>query len=499
MTTLMVTAFAPYRDGIATYAAQEIRFRRAEGERIEVVSPLPSAAQHHLPLGGVRGAALLLKLARNYDRAVIQFGPELLHGACRTAGQRTAVWSSVVGLARLVPLELRVHEIAYQPLADNPAERRLVRLLFGLVEQVTVHTEPERELLRPLLGDAAADRIEVIDHGRYFVPAVTCTPEEAKAELGLDTDEFVFLSIGFIQHHKGFDRAVEAFSLARLPHSRLHIVGSGRIDHPDIGSYVAELTEMCSGTEGVDIHNRFVSDDQFDLWLTAADAVILPYRQIWSSSVVERARLFDKPVIVSDLDQLRHQIGDRGFACADVAQLAVAMEKLWSGSAFARRTVEDGTPRRRADDRPRLPAWEVDDREPDRAAIEAQIARRAGTRRPAAGPPGSGGNQIASTGRSGADRSRGASPGWAGGSRSSTGLAALGSLERPAPVSARPGVAPVKQAVQRATGWQLDPLYRHIVELQQATLEAIVEVESRLDAHDQALAGNGDDRSDDDG
>ncbi len=486
MTTLMVTPFAPYRDGIATYAAQELRARRSQGEQIHLVSPTPSAAHHHLPLGGVRGAAMLVNLARSYQRVVVQYSPELLLGRCRSAGQRSTVWSSMTALARLKPVELRVHEIMYQPLADNPAERRLVSLLFRLADQVTVHTEPERELLRPLLGDEAADKIVVIDHGRNFIPAVSCTTEEAKSELGLAVDEFVFLSIGFIQRHKGFDRSVEAFTAAGLPGSRLHIVGSGRVDHPEIGAYVADLTDVCASTEGVEIHNRFVSDDQFDLWLQAADAVVLPYREIWSSSVVERARLFEKPVIASDLDQLGHQLGDDGFACADIGQMAMAMEKVWSASPHSAvhqmappaDSHGEGHPLRRASDGVgRAQAWEVDDQDPDRASIQAQISARAGRRHvgsptfdapdPAAVRPGGSGGVVNSQ---------------SGGSGPSRRLAALGSLSRPEPVSARPGVAPVKLAIQRATAWQVDPMYHRICELQQATLDAVVEMEARLEA-----------------
>jgi hypothetical protein len=298
---------------------------------------------------------------------------------------------------------------------------------------------------------------------------VTCSAEEAKAELGLPVDEFAFVSIGFIQHHKGFDRSVEAFSLARLPHASLHVVGSGRIDHAEIGSYVAELTEMCAATDGVELHNRFVSDDQFDLWIQASDAVVLPYRQIWSSSVVERARLFDKPIIASDLEQLQHQLGDTGFACPDTGQMAVAMEKVWSSSPLARLAPEDQAQRRRSTDHVSSAAWDVDDTTPDRHAIQTQIARRAGTS--SAGHAGGTPPVRTESGpRTAIARSSPAAR-----------LSALGPVDRPEPVSARPGVAPVKQAVQRATGWQVEPLYQRIRDLQQATLEAVVEMESRLD------------------
>ncbi len=484
MSILIVTPFAPYRDGIASYAAQELRRLRDSGQVVEVLSPVPSAAHHHLPLGGARGAALLAKQGHRHDRVIVQFGPELLFGRCRAAAERVAVWASLAALARATRLDLRLHEVEYGALDQNPAERRAARLVLRWADRVTVHTEPEKARLVGLLG-AAAEGIEVIDHGHNFVPAVTCTGAEAKGELGLPLDEFLFLSIGFLQRHKGFDRGVEAFTMAALPMASLHIVGSGRVDHPEIGRYVAELERICRHSPGVELHNRYVSDDQFDLWLAAADAVVLPYREIWSSGVVERARLFDKPVIASDLPQLRHQLaadgGGGSMTAGDVTELAVAMEKVWSGAGYGHLAEQSpstatgdgefhsGVERRRQV----APLWDVDDDAPDREAIQAQIAARARQ-----GEPGRT-SQVAEVLAPPTRESTGDRP--------SAGLRALGPLSIPEPVSARPGVTPVKQTVKRLTGWQLDPMQQRLAALQQATVDAVIEMESRLERLSEEL------------
>jgi hypothetical protein len=57
----------------------------------------------------------------------------------------------------------------------------------------------------------------------------------------------------------------------------------------------------------------------------------------------------------------------------------------------------------------------------------------------------------------------------------------LGPLPQPQAVSARPGVTPVKQTVQRLIGWQVDPLAQRVAALQQATIEAVVELENRIE------------------
>ena len=73
----MVSPYPPARDGIAAYAVQAVARLRAEGHDVEVLSPGPSAAHHHLDLTGARGALALARRARRYDRVIVQFHPDV--------------------------------------------------------------------------------------------------------------------------------------------------------------------------------------------------------------------------------------------------------------------------------------------------------------------------------------------------------------------------------------------------------------------------------------
>jgi glycosyltransferase involved in cell wall biosynthesis len=460
---LLVSPFAPYRDGIAAYALQELRGLREAGHTVEVCSPLPSAARWHLPLGGPAGMSQLVAKAGGYDRVVLQFGPELAFGRCRSAGQRVAVWLGLAALARRRPLDLRLHEIEYGPLDQNPLERAAARLALTGADRVTVHTAAEREAIDARLGVGA--RIEVIDHGRDFRPAIRRTRAEARAQLGLPTDGYRFVAIGFLQHHKGFDRAVEA--VERLDGDvHLHVVGSARVDHPDIAAHLADLRQRCARAPNATLHEGYVSDVEFDLWLQAADAAVLPYREIWSSGVLERARLFGTQIVASDLPQLRDQAPPGTVFFTDVDELSVTMDKLRSsapgGSVADGRGVVGGPLDGAAAPDPAGTArpWAVNPLTPDRIAIQRQIAERA--REAAIGP-------SADHGRAG---------GRGPHRRPVDGLVALGPLRRPEPASARPGVAPLKRLVDRLTAWRIEPIATRLEELQRATTDAIALLEN---------------------
>ncbi len=461
MKTLMVTPFAPYRDGIATYAMQELRRLRQEGEQVDVLSPVPSAARWHLRLGGPTGMAQLGRKVADYERTVIQFGPELLFGACRSAGHRVAVWTALAAIARRTALDIRIHEVEYGPLEQNPFERRAARLAFDQADRVTVHTEAEREMLNEILGFGR--RIEIVEHGRDIQPAVTRTKGEARTELGLALDQAAFVAIGFLQHHKGFDRAVEAMASVRSPRAHLHIVGSARVDHPDITGYVDELTMACARITSATLHQRFVSDVEFDLWLQAADAVVLPYREIWSSGVIERARLFGTPIIASDLPQLRDQAPQDTTFVADVDELTAAMQSVARSLDQNAHGGHNGHPASSAPDMATvddggldLRSWDIDVDKVDRNAVQAQVTSRARAA------------EISAVGEPVYQPS---------GRRPVDSLLALGHLHRPLPHSARPGVAPVKRMIDRLIGWQIDPLATRIEALQRATTDAVAQLD----------------------
>ena len=90
--------------------------------------------------------------------------------------------------------------------------------------------------------------------------------------------------------------------------------------------------------EVVEAYRLAPSDEAFDRWIVTADTIVLPYRHIWSSSVAERARLLDRPVIATRIGGLEDQLAGHGYATLvdDNNELAAAMRST------VRRAVPDG-------------------------------------------------------------------------------------------------------------------------------------------------------------
>ncbi len=169
------------------------------------------------------------------------------------------------------------------------------------------------------------DQVGIVDHGARFKRRATLSKEAARKELAIDPDVFLYLCIGFIQPHKGFDRAATALSRIEGKHLRLAIVGEVRVPTPDHKLYVDLLRWLTREDKRIELREGYVSDDQFDTWILAADVVVLPYRYIWSSSVVERAELYDRPVIATDVGGLGSQVGKQGTVSSGPADFVRAM------------------------------------------------------------------------------------------------------------------------------------------------------------------------------
>src|SRR5688572_26998796 len=164
----MVTPYPPIRDGIANYAVQEVKRLRAEGHDVEVLSPGPSAAHHHLDLRGPRGTLALAKRVAAYDRVIIQFHPDVFYPHPSTDPERAAVTAGLIAVCRRAGnVEIRVHELDYE-LGRRPSlHGALSRVLWRSVDRLTVHTEAERENLVQAFG-LRRDHVELQHHGDHF-------------------------------------------------------------------------------------------------------------------------------------------------------------------------------------------------------------------------------------------------------------------------------------------------------------------------------------------
>jgi len=110
------------------------------------------------------------------------------------------------------------------------------------------------------------------------------------------------LAFGSLRHSKGLDTALDALRL--LPpqareHVRLLVVGR------DSQQLLRTRAYRVDAQIPVAVVNRFVSDEEQTFAFRSADYLLLPYREIYQSGVLEVAVAHRLPILASDLDYFR--------------------------------------------------------------------------------------------------------------------------------------------------------------------------------------------------
>jgi glycosyltransferase involved in cell wall biosynthesis len=317
MNVLVVSTFPPRHCGIGAYARDQVAAMRANGDHVTVLSPPDGDGDVRVPFFGGRPFFRAVRTGGRFDRIVVHFQPILYY---RPRAPVSKVLTSL-GLLSLVLLrrgraEIVVHE------ADTPKQWRpdyvLLRWAFGRAGRMWFHTEAERKALER--DYRVRVRGEIVPHRVH--PFRAASREEARGELGLPVGETVFVCAGFLQPSKGFDRAVKAFPAAEG--GSLYIVGSVRDPTPENESYARALAERAAAAPRVTFLERYLSDEEFDLWLAAADWLVLPYRRSWSSGVLARAQALGTPAIVAGVGGLPEQAGKQDVVVHNDEELAGA-------------------------------------------------------------------------------------------------------------------------------------------------------------------------------
>jgi len=339
---LVLGPYPPMRDGIGVYVRDAVERMRASSEGVTVLSPLEGNGDLRAPFLGGRAFERARRLGGTFDRVVVHFQPSLYYRPRRPVSKiATSIAFLRLAVAHGPKLEVVVHE------ADPPALWRpdylLLRAALRRAGVVSFHTERERRDFEREYHTSGRGR--VVPH--VVGPAEGTAPSrrEARTALGLPhLSAPVFICAGFLQPSKGYDRAVNAFGRLRAraasgsrntpsdaPPASLYVVGTVREPTSENLAYAADLRARCEAIGGATLVERFVDDREFDLWVAAADRLVLPYRRAWSSGVLARAHALGTPALVADAGGLAEQAGSDDVVFSNDEELERAMQDVVDG------------------------------------------------------------------------------------------------------------------------------------------------------------------------
>lgn len=239
-------------------------------------------------------------------------------------------------------LGLRVAYIIHTPLP--PQLSLTARARFRQVDLFLTHAERTKQQLVAI--GIPRDRIVRILHGNYLH---LCHPsdlpgDDARRLLGLPPESRVILFFGHIEWRKGLDRLIEAFALLSREENDLRLVIAGTANE-NFAPYEHLITSL-GIRDRVVVDLRWIPYSEMQRYFNAAFVVVLPYRLISQSGVIQLAYAYRRPVVVTDVGGIGETVYEDGTGIVaeseDPDGIARAILRLLADPALASRMGERG-------------------------------------------------------------------------------------------------------------------------------------------------------------
>lgn len=129
----------------------------------------------------------------------------------------------------------------------------------------------------------------------------------AREHLGIRT-KYVVLFFGLIRAYKGLDKLLEAFPQIENKLQDVTLLVAGE-NYESFDKY-NELIEKSGVKERIQLHIKYIPNENIEPYFKAADVVCLPYYSATQSGIVMMAYGFRKPVVVTNTGGLKELVDE---------------------------------------------------------------------------------------------------------------------------------------------------------------------------------------------
>lgn len=207
-----------------------------------------------------------------------------------------------------------VHNLVSHDAEHARLELWVRRQLAKLVDQLIVHNPSSKRAVVERY-QTVAESVSVVPIGDYksvFEPAID--EIEARRALELPTTGNIYLWQGVLRPYKGVESLLKIWSEHQDVVTGHTLVIAGQAFDK---AYEEKIAQMASHIPGVHLQLKFIEDDQMHLFFSAATAVVLPFKQILTSSSLVLAMSYAKPVIAPCLGGIPETLKDADWLLYD--------------------------------------------------------------------------------------------------------------------------------------------------------------------------------------
>ena len=200
------------------------------------------------------------------------------------------------------------------------------QIIYWATNGIIVHS---RYIQEKLLNTFKVNQAKtaIVPHGNFdlYLPDEPISKKEAREKLGLLPQDNVLLFFGYIRPYKGLDVLIDAFGLAAAQDCNLKLIIAGAPQNESLANRYNNQIAQLDAKDKVLFHAHFIPFAEVATYFSAADVVVLPYKNIDHSGIVHLAYSFGKPIIASSVGDFPEAIehGKSGFIFSEKSKDAL--------------------------------------------------------------------------------------------------------------------------------------------------------------------------------
>lgn len=157
------------------------------------------------------------------------------------------------------------------------------------------------------LFDSAKPR-HFCPHPLYDHYGTLLDKKTAREKLQLPINGKYILFFGFIRDYKGLDILLQAMANQQIRDEKITLIVAGEF-YSNSEKYI-QLIDSLSIADNVKLCTDFIPDSEVNLYFSACDVVVQPYKTATQSGVTQIAFHFEKPMIVTNVGGLAEIVPD---------------------------------------------------------------------------------------------------------------------------------------------------------------------------------------------
>lgn len=223
-----------------------------------------------------------------------------IHPFLLASSKGKTIVKSICFIAELVVLRIlgikfvwTVHNIVNHEKRFSSLELFFTKIAIRFFNRIITHSHFAKNEVKKVYNITDNSKIQIIPHGNYINNYKNAVGRiEARNKLKIDEKEIVFMYFGLIRPYKGVFELIDSFKKLNVPQKKLLIVGK-----PCNNEFAKNILKRCNKNENIKTVFEFIPDNEVQIYMNAADIVVLPYRNILTSGTIILAMSFGKSII----------------------------------------------------------------------------------------------------------------------------------------------------------------------------------------------------------